>query len=145
MFTASGAFVRTLVIDGTPTGLGCFSDGSILVLSNERVNEHTTLPAERANFLDRVADFKRVSATERQARAIGTWRSFRGTAFQSPIIVRVVGDRIYFGDSQDASVRVHDENGKLIRIVRWREPRQRVTNDMIEERARSRRARVERR
>lgn len=139
VFTVDGAFVRTISVDATPVplGEGCFSDGSLLMMGSPRVNERTLLPAERAKLLDRVADFRRVSMSARVVRTVGTWATAPMTAFLAPISTRVVRDRIYFGDSRDASVRIHDADGRLTHVFRWRAPRVNVTPELIERRVRA--------
>jgi hypothetical protein len=137
VFTLQGKFVRTITANGSPTGSGCFSDGSLLVQTNARVSEADNTSPDRARYADRVADYHRESTSGREVRAIGSWRAFRPSAFQAPIMVQVVNDRIYIGDSQDASVRVLDGSGKLTRVVRWRAPRTRVTNELLERRVRA--------
>ncbi len=137
VFTTHGKFVRTITTDGSPAGTGCFSDGSILIRTSARVDDRIKVSEERARFLDRIADYHRISASDRQMRSIGTWLSYRSSAFEAPIYTEVVGDRIYIGDSQDASVRVLDGSGKLTRVIRWRAPRTRVTNELLERRVRA--------
>ncbi len=137
VFTLQGKFVRTITTNGSPTGSGCFSDGSLLVQTSARVSESDNTSPDRARYADRVAAYHRVSTSGRAVRAIGSWRASRPSAFQAPIMLQVVNDRVYIEDSQDATIRVLDANGKLTRIIRWREPRQRVTNELLERRVRA--------
>lgn len=118
----NGNFVRTIPQRdlGRPPFDGCFDDGTLLL-------ERTVGPAEaRQNRLTRLRLDGSVVDT------LGVFPSGFDIVTQSETTVLAAGARFYYGNPATSEVRVYDRDGRLRRIVRSDDPRERISDADVE-------------
>jgi hypothetical protein len=126
-FTIGGKFVRAFAL---PTGIiepsGCFRDGTLLLLTDRRVDS-TAISLFAVNA-------RRIRRDGRQVRLLGAVEA--GTS--SPAIFMrantiVFRDLLVSGDGRKAEIRIFRISGRLRRVIRWNETTTPVSPDVLRE------------
>jgi len=139
-YDRAGNHVVSAVADGTGFG-SCGPDGSVLT-STERgdvmgrgrsgVGPAKT-PEERARELH-YAELWRLDRYGKRLDSIGVFLSYKGPPFgivSQVFAVAMLGDRVAVGTGTN-EIRIHSLAGKLLSIIRWRDPLIRVTPEIAD-------------
>ncbi len=137
VFDAAGKHVRDFNVSGYVPEGGCFGDGTILVRTNSRPDPALPAGSPQASISARVSDGERIGMDGRPRGLVGTFADETVFGFQTVGNSYVQGALIYAGDGRTAEVRLHDTTGKMVRIVRWKDPVIPVTPALIEKDAAS--------
>jgi hypothetical protein len=135
VFDRDGNHIRTFnVKDEYVEGSGCFEDGSLLIHSPARPNPESVLPPTSAEALDLINTVRRIGSDGGVLGAVGDVPSGTFSMYIEQVTNTVPHGRLlYVGNGDLPEVHVYTMGGKLVRIVRWEQPRIPVTDEVLKE------------
>ena len=133
VFDRNGAHVRTFTPQGRIPPNGCLPDGTLLLEARGPRVAAAGAGRGRGAVADRDVTVHRIRSDGTLVNPIG---SFPGGSLDF-VFSRTVNlvphlDSIYAGDGRTTEFGVYTSTGKLVRIVRWKDPLIAVTADMVE-------------
>jgi hypothetical protein len=125
VFTIAGKFVRSSpALAGVIEPSGCFSDGTLLLLT-ERRQDSTGM----ALFAENARRIRRDGSRVRTLGAVQSGTSSPAIFMRSNNVV--FRDLLVTGDGRAAEIRIFRINGRLRRVIRWSESARLVTPDLL--------------
>jgi hypothetical protein len=125
VFSITGKFVRSSpFLAGVIEPSGCFSDGTLLLLSDRR-QDSTAM----ALFAENASRIRRDGSLVRLLGAVQSGTSSPAIFMRTNNIV--FRDLLVTGDGRKAEIRIWRISGRLRRVIRWDEPATLVTPDLL--------------
>lgn len=141
VLAANGIFVRSLNLSTlgltTPTSLGLFASGSILVWASA-VEDLVPVPGVKAQYVE----YHRVDRTGTSVEPVGRffWSEFYGDDHGAIAVMpfgrlssaAIDGDTFYYADGSDIAITQYSETGVALRILRYSVARPSVTREDLD-------------
>lgn len=145
VLSVEGTFARTLTLDrsvlnGYPSILGTFADGSLLVRvwplragdqGDEGVRRDDVVYARYSGLGDAGDSLVTRPGNETATVKVGTTISIGPPPFGRAAVTATAGDRWYYGSSDRYEIEVYSPEGQLLRLIRLAVENRPVSDEMV--------------
>ena len=136
VFDRNGAHVRTFTPAGRVPPDGCLDDGTMLLQVRDRPAGSSTAARGRDAIPDLVATVHRIRSDGSLVQEVGPFPGGNlDFTFWRTVNLVPFADSILAGDGRTTEFGVYTTTGKLVRIVRWKDPLVAVTEEMARQAA----------